>query len=210
MQYQFDVRLAKDFGVDEAIFCHNLYFWCLRNEANGENIREYEGKTYAWSYNSMEAFSQLFPFWTKRQIERIVKSCREKNLVIAVNFADSPYDRTLWYAVTETVVSTYANGDMTFPRTVKCKDSIYNINNLTDSKPDSIVRPRKYGENGWVKLTDDELQKLIEKYGEVKVAKAIEYIDLQAEKTKNKNGWKSWRAVLQNAIKNNWGGVADE
>lgn len=209
MYNQFDIGFAVTYGLEEAIFCQELCTWCKHNAANGKNIREYEGKTYAWSYNTLDALSQMFPFWTKRQIERIVKSCREKNLVIASNFNDSQYNRTLWYTVTETVISIYANGDMTFHRLGKCKDSIYNINNLTDNKPD-IVPSHAYGENGWVKLTDDELQKLIEKYGEVKVAKAIEYIDLQAEKTKNKNGWKSWRAVLQNAIKNNWGGVADE
>ena len=59
MTYSFDCRLAEKYGVDEAIFLHNLYFWIVRkNEANGRH--HHEGRT--WTYNSMAAFARLFPF----------------------------------------------------------------------------------------------------------------------------------------------------
>ena len=222
MTYQFDTELAEQYGVDEAIFIHNLYFWIWHNEANGKNIIEHEGVTRVWSYNSMAAFSIIFPFWSHRQMERIVNSCREQGLVITANLNKDKKDRTLWYAVTEKVVMHYTKKCDTPHGTVKCIDNIYNINLSTDKKPYIEVsahstervekaedKATKYGEYKWVKLTDSELQKLIEKYGRELTARAIEFIDLQAEKTKNRNGWKSWSAVIHNAIRNNWGGIKD-
>lgn len=227
LTYQFNRELARLYGVDEAIFLHNIFYWTMQNEANGINLKEHDGVVYAWTHNSMKAFSRLFPFWTQRQLERIVKSCIEQGLLIAVNLNMDKTNRTLWYTVTEKVVSIYANGEMHFPKwgkpiheTVECIDNIYNINLSPDNKPDNKQegirprakedRPKAYGENGWVKLTDEELKRLIEKYGAELTAKAIEYVDLQAEKTKNRNGWKSWGAVIRNAVKGNWGGIADE
>lgn len=230
MMYQFDTNIAKLYGVDEAIFVHNIFYWVAHNEANGTNLKEHDGVVYAWTHNSLKAFSIIFPFWSHRQLERIVKSCIDKKLVIAVNHNEDKTDRTLWYTVTDLVVSIYANGEMhstkqweTFHRTVKCIDNIYNINLSTDIKPDNKqedtsvtgmiekaeAHKTSYGEYKWVKLTDSELEKLIEKYGAELTAKAIEFVDLQAEKTKNRNGWKSWSAVIHNAIRNNWGGIKD-
>ncbi|MBQ7094633.1 MAG: hypothetical protein IJN84_08960 [Clostridia bacterium] len=224
MQYQFDVELATEYGIDEAVFVHNLYFWIKHNEANGRHIAEYEGVTRVWSYNSMAAFSILFPFWTHRQMERIVKSCRDKGLVITANLNEDKKNRTLWYAVTEKVVLHYTKQCNVSHGSVKCISNIYNnINLSTDSNTDIEDAPLStkrvksegegktaYGEFGYVKLTDKELQRLIEKYGKETTAKAIEYVDMHAAKTKNKNGWKDWNAVIHNCIRNNWGGVKDD
>ena len=222
MMYQFDVELAEQYGVDEAIFIHNLYFWIKHNEANGTHIMEHEGITRVWTYNSMAAFSILFPFWSHRQMERIVKSCKDKELVITANLNEDKKNRTLWYAVTEKVVLHYTKQCNVSHGSVKCISNIYNnINLSTDSKPDNNAphstecvksggeKASAYGEYKWVKLTNSALNKLIEKYGAELTAKAIEFVDLQAEKTKNRNGWKSWSAVIHNAIRNNWGGIND-
>ena len=65
MVYSFDSRIAELYGVDEAVFIHNLYYWLMKNEANGRHY--YDGKS--WTYNSLQAFAKLFPFWSRRQIE---------------------------------------------------------------------------------------------------------------------------------------------
>lgn len=133
MQYQFDIMIAQKYGVDEAVFVHNIYFWCMKNAANEKHF--HDGKY--WTYSTMEGLTKIFPFWTKRQIERIVNACREKGLIETSCFSTNPRDRTLWYAVTETVKCIYGNGEMEntkqgngYHQTVKCI-------NETDSKPDS-------------------------------------------------------------------------
>lgn len=108
MQYQFDIGLAAKYGVDEAIFCHNLYFWIRQNEANDKHFHDGQ----YWTYNSAAAFAKLYPFWSARQIQRIIKSCVDQGLLVVGNYNTKAMDRTTWYAVTKIVKCIYANGEM--------------------------------------------------------------------------------------------------
>lgn len=94
MTYQFDTDIAALYGVDESIMIANLQFWIRKNEANGKHY--HDGRF--WTYNSIDAFTKLFPFWTARQIRRILKSLEDKGVIVTGNFNTSAYDRTTWYA----------------------------------------------------------------------------------------------------------------
>ena len=94
MTYQFDTDIAALYGVDESIMIANLQFWIRKNEANGKHF--HDGRF--WTYNSIEAFTKLFPFWTARQIRRVLKSLEEKGVIVTGNYNTSAYDRTTWYA----------------------------------------------------------------------------------------------------------------
>ena len=94
MDHSFDVEHAKKYGVDTAIVLKNLQFWIMKNKANNRHF--YEGRT--WTYNSVKAFAELFPYWTERQIIRILKTMEEKKIIISGNYNKSAYDRTKWYA----------------------------------------------------------------------------------------------------------------
>jgi hypothetical protein len=119
------------YGVEESIFIHNLYFWILKNEANGRHW--YEGRH--WTYNSMAAFSELFPFWTTSQMRRIISNCVAKGAVIKGNFNKSNYDRTTWYALSETVTSIYANRHFDL---LESTNGIVQTNSpIPDNKPDN-------------------------------------------------------------------------
>jgi hypothetical protein len=94
MTYNFDVELAQKIGVEESIIANHLIFWIRKNKANGKH--EHEGRT--WTYNSVAAFEVLFPFWTKKQISRILKSLEDQKIIRTGNFNKLAFDRTLWYA----------------------------------------------------------------------------------------------------------------
>jgi hypothetical protein len=94
MEYNFCVEHAVKYGVDEAIVIRNLLYWISKNKANGVN--EYDGRTY--TYNTVKAFSVLFPFWSSRQLDRILKSLEAQEVVIVGNYNKAKYDRTKWYA----------------------------------------------------------------------------------------------------------------
>lgn len=94
MTYQFDTDIAALYGVDESIMIANLQFWIRKNEANGKHF--HDGRF--WTYNSLEAFTKLFPYWTARQVRRILKSLEEKGVIVTGNYNTSAYDRTTWYA----------------------------------------------------------------------------------------------------------------
>ena len=89
MVYSFHTDHASEYGVDEAIVIYNLLFWIAKNKANGVN--EYDGNTY--TYNSINAFRSLFPFWSERQIGRILKSLETQNVVKVGNYNKAKYDR---------------------------------------------------------------------------------------------------------------------
>lgn len=97
MNHSFDVDIARKYGVIEAILINHLEYWIEKNKANNENY--YEG--YYWTYNSIRAFNELFPYVSQRQIQNALKHLKEAGIIQTGNFNKNPYDRTLWYSFTD-------------------------------------------------------------------------------------------------------------
>lgn len=97
MQHSFDIDIAKEYGILEAILLNNLWFWIEKNKANDTNY--YDG--YYWTYNSTRAFNELFPYVSQRQIQNALKKLIENEILQTGNYNKIAYDRTLWYAFTE-------------------------------------------------------------------------------------------------------------
>ena len=72
----------------------NFVFWIDKNIANKKHYRD--GRT--WTYNTQEAFTFLFPFWSRRQIQRILESLEKQDVIVKGNYNLTAYDRTCWYA----------------------------------------------------------------------------------------------------------------
>jgi hypothetical protein len=107
MNHHFDTGIATKYGVNVAIFLQNVAFWTLHNQANEKHL--HEGRY--WTYNSQQAFSKLFPYWTRQNIRTIISTCTQENLIIVGNFNQSGYDRTSWYALTETGLALFPELD---------------------------------------------------------------------------------------------------
>lgn len=98
MTHQFDAGIAEIYGVEIAIMVQNFAFWIAKNKANNRNF--YEGKT--WTYNTIKAFNELFPYWSESQIRRILKKMEAEGILLTGNFNEVKYDRTIWYTFTNT------------------------------------------------------------------------------------------------------------
>ena len=96
MVHSFDSEIAKEYGILEAILLNNLYYWIVKNQANNKHF--YDGKY--WTYNSIKAFKELFPYATERKIRTALGHLVEKEILVTGNYNQSTYDRTLWYALT--------------------------------------------------------------------------------------------------------------
>ena len=72
------------------------------------------------------------------------------------------------------------------------------------AKPPTPAR-RKYGAYGWVRLTDDEHDRLEHDLGAVELARCIAYIDESAQGNGNKNRWKDWNLVIRRCSREGWG-----
>lgn len=101
MQHSFHIEIAKEYGLLEAIIINNLFFWIEKNKAN--NVNYYDG-TY-WTYNSIKALNELFPYASERKISYALKHLEEEGIIKTGNYNKLAYDRTLWYAFTEKGIS---------------------------------------------------------------------------------------------------------
>ena len=108
MNHSFNIKIAEKYGVNEAILLENIVFWIEKNKANDKHF--YDGEY--WTYNSANAFTKLFPYWTKRQIEHILKKLFDNGLIKKGSYNKHKYDRTLWYSLTKLSKSLYEICDM--------------------------------------------------------------------------------------------------
>lgn len=107
-------HIALRYGLEEAIFLDSLMFWYKENRANQRNYQD--GRW--WTYNSISALSQMFPWWSVKQLRRITERCREKGAVLAENFNEDRKDRTLWYTPSDELLELYGmseNGNCICP-----------------------------------------------------------------------------------------------
>lgn len=96
MDYSFNGEIAARYGIDEAVFIQYL-----ANEKVSEQ-HYYDGRN--WTYNSMRAFTELFPFWTEKQVRRIIKKLSDNGAIYIGNYNKSGFDRTQWYALSEEIL----------------------------------------------------------------------------------------------------------
>jgi len=80
--HMFDTDHARAYGVN------------IRNRANGENFRK--GRT--WTYNSVKALADLFPYLTIKQVRGALARLVECGVLLTGNYNVTSRDRTLWYA----------------------------------------------------------------------------------------------------------------
>ena len=100
MNHSFNVEIAKKYGIEKAVILENFYFWIKKNKANKRNM--HEGKVY--TYNTAEAFAELFPYIKERKIAQILREMEnEDGLLISGQFHN--YDRTKSYTLTDYAMS---------------------------------------------------------------------------------------------------------
>ena len=205
--YHFKGSIAKEVGVDGAIMLNHLQYWILHNKAHETNF--YDGEY--WTYSTRKALCEIFPFWTEKQIRRILDNLIKDGYLKTGNYNKIGYDRTLWYTLTdkgwrlfsvmqmpEWLSSNCPNGQMEQTKQANGMDEtgqpIPNINtnnnNIYTDKKKTIKEPRhKYGEFKNVLLSDKDLEKLKAEYGEELVEKYIkkmdEWIELNGRRYKN-------------------------
>lgn len=93
----------------------NIVYWLKENHANNRNV--HEGRV--WTYNSRKAFTEIFPYWTDKQIYRILQSLIEQGALLAGMFSEDKRDRTMWYSVTDDIYASciVPNGTVHCPKT---------------------------------------------------------------------------------------------
>ena len=139
--FVFDDEIAVKYGVDSAIMIWNLSYWIEHNEANGMHF--HDGRT--WTFNSVEAFTKIFPFWSRGQIRRILKSLEDNGVIMTGNYNQSTYERKMWYAFTDQFLQMHlsksANGNVEIE---KC-NNIESLNSTNKTNINTNIKPADGG-----------------------------------------------------------------
>ena len=131
MQHHFDVELAQKYGVAEAILLNHFEYWIELNRANEKNF--YDGRY--WTFNSMKAFSKIFPYMTEKKIRNALKHLQDEGLIVTGNYNKLAYDRTLWYAFSDLAESILPKGQMEDPE--MANGYFQKVEPIPDNKPDN-------------------------------------------------------------------------
>ena len=91
----FKTESAIKYGVDEAIMLEQIIGLINLNLGNKEYFKE--GKY--WINKSIKEFQEIFPFWSIRQIERIINSLEKQCVITSKKFNKNKYDQTKWYTL---------------------------------------------------------------------------------------------------------------
>lgn len=97
MAHSFEVDIAEKYGVNAAILLNNIYFWCQKNKANKHNF--FDGSY--WTYNSRSAFTEIFPYFSERQIKTALDKLIADGVIKTGCYNKDPRDRSLWYSLTD-------------------------------------------------------------------------------------------------------------
>lgn len=153
--YSFDTELAFLIGVDEAIMVNNLAFWISHNQVNDRNF--HEGRY--WTYNSVEAFTLLFPFWSTKQLRRIMDSLYSQGVVMKGNFNKNQFDRTGWYSLTDKYLYLLVK----MQKTKRENGSEVKDNTIPDSKPDPSLFEENKEDSGAIPVKKGKRKATIRK-----------------------------------------------
>lgn len=160
MTHSFAIADARIYGINAAVVLYNIMFWIAQNRANRRNY--FDGRF--WTYNSVQALSEQFPYLTPKQIRSAIEVLKKNNVILTGNYSDNKGDRSLWYALVEEEkmlehLPYRANG---LPRRAKAlapqgKSSLVN----TDIKPDDLSKEIDFKKEEFKKT----IAPFVEKYG---------------------------------------------
>lgn len=97
MKHSFEVKIATEYGILEAILLDTFYYWTLTNKRHEKHF--YDGRY--WIYNSIKAFTEWYPYSSKSTIERALNHLENEGLLVTGNYNQKAFDKTKWYALTE-------------------------------------------------------------------------------------------------------------
>ena len=179
MEHHFNVELAKEYGILEAIIMNNLQFWIEKNRANGTNFHD----GHYWTYNSAKAFSELFPYASQKQIRKALQNLIGEGIIQTGNYNKNPYDRTLWYSFTEKGNSIFQTVNIDLPKREIGNDLEGQPipNNKTDNKTDNKLKESKKEESNNTQNQQVEISEELKQ-----MQKEIEQLKAENEKLKTK------------------------
>lgn len=195
MNHSFDIEHARQYGIPAAILIENFSFWISKNRANEKHLME--GRT--WSYNSVKAFQELFPYMGLKQIRAALDKLVTEGVLLKRDWNEGKADRTLWYAFRDEEafigpVDHLPKKAIGMPKRDKASAQKGELTNKTDINTDSRTRGARLPQEWFLtKAWAEEARAIHPSWTD-------EHIRFEADKFKD-----HWIAVSgQKGIKTDW------
>ena len=95
--------IAKQYGLDAAVFLHNIVYWTVKNQAGNRHF--HEGRY--WTYASRKGLAKMYPLWSDSQIKRLIGKLRDEGALLVGDFNENRMVRTNWYAPSDEILACY-------------------------------------------------------------------------------------------------------
>ena len=198
MYHSFEVDIAKQFGILEALILNNLEFWIAKNEANETNFHD----GFYWTYNSARALSGLFPYVSQRQIRNALKHLQDEGIIQTGNYNRDGRDRTLWYAFTEKGICMMQKSDL---QNTKMGNA---LRNFVTPLPDIKTTDIKTTDNKKKAFTPPTVEEVkaycAERGNQVDAERFCDYYQRQSWKLSNGQKMSDWKAAVRTWEKNSY------
>lgn len=112
MNHSFDVDIATQYGINAAVVLQDMAYWCEHSRINNTNFHEDK----YWTYNTNKALCEHYPYMSGKAIRTAIQKLIDAELIVTGCFNKLPFDRTLWYALTEKGESLITKGRLDFPK----------------------------------------------------------------------------------------------
>lgn len=197
-KHLFDVDVARQYGIAEAILLENIYFWVQKNEANEEHYHD----GHYWTYNSAAAFHELFPYLSKDKIHRTLHKLESDGLILIGNYNKDARDRTGWYTLSEAAICILQNREMSVAESQNtfcknAKSTIYRYKQ-TDINTDNMdAHTQKESSKRFSPPTVEEVEAYCrERQNGIDARRFVDYYTANGWKV-GKNAMKDWRAAVR-------------
>lgn len=97
--------IAETYGLDAAVFLHNIVYWTLKNKAEDKHF--HEGRF--WTYATRKGLAKMYPLWSESQIRRLTDKLRDQGALLVGDFNEDRMQRTIWYAPSDEILSLYSD-----------------------------------------------------------------------------------------------------
>lgn len=89
--------LAVAMGLNDAIVLQQIHFLCDMNRRQHRDSHFKDGRW--WCFNTVEQWSQVFPWWSEKTIKRVLYRLRDAGILLAEKHHESAWNHTLWYSI---------------------------------------------------------------------------------------------------------------
>ena len=97
VNHGFNVGIAKKYGDRAAIFLSDIIHWIQHNK--DENFNCFDGRT--WTYRTYNGFQKHFPYWSRRQIEHLIKKLISAGVLLSKKCEGSEQNLGCFYALVD-------------------------------------------------------------------------------------------------------------